>query len=135
MTRDRKDPCIDMLLDMNNEALIVNNETGHWVNFRVTQVPASSEKPHGLDYSLTLHEPNGLRTAGFDNAHPVGKIKRGEPLDHMHRRKCSGQFVIRLCRTCHEFERFRVFNHSKRYDTDMGMRTVSSCEKESSEAT
>lgn len=85
MIWDRKDPCIDMLLDMNNEALIVNNETGHWVNFRVTQVPASSEKPHGLDYSLTLHEPNGLRIAGFDNAHPVGKIKRGEPLDHMHR--------------------------------------------------
>jgi hypothetical protein len=48
-------------------------------------VPATAEKPHGLDYSLTLHGPKGERLVGFDNAHPVGKRKRGEPLDHEHR--------------------------------------------------
>ena len=26
----------------------------------------SPEKPHGLDYSLTLHEPDGERSDGFD---------------------------------------------------------------------
>jgi hypothetical protein len=43
------------------------------------------EKPHGLDYSLTLHGRDGGRLVGFDNAHPVGKRKRGEPQDHRHR--------------------------------------------------
>jgi hypothetical protein len=62
----------------------------HWVKFRVTRVPASSEKPHGLDYSLTLHDENGERLVGFDNAHavsagkgPAGKKKKSR--DHRHR--------------------------------------------------
>ena len=45
----------------------------------------SAEKPHGLDYSLTLHGPDGERLVGFDNAHPVARQKRGEPQDHRHR--------------------------------------------------
>jgi hypothetical protein len=48
-------------------------------------VPASSEKPHGIDYSLTLHDRNGERLVGFDNAHPVARQKRGQPQDHRHR--------------------------------------------------
>lgn len=28
---------------------------------------------------------NGERLVGFDNAHPVGKQKRGAPQDHRHR--------------------------------------------------
>ena len=42
-----------------------------WVRFVVTRVAVSPEKPHGLDYSLTLHGPDGERLVGFDNAHPV----------------------------------------------------------------
>jgi len=53
--------------------------------FVVTRVPVSAEKPHGLDYALTLHGPDGERLVGFDNAHPVAKQKRGEPQDHRHR--------------------------------------------------
>jgi hypothetical protein len=41
--------------------------------------------PAGIDYSLTLHGPEGERLVGFDNAHPVGRQKRGEPQDHRHR--------------------------------------------------
>jgi len=54
-------------------------EGGHWVRFVVTRVPVSPEKPHGIDYSLTLHRPDGERLVGFDNAHPVA------PQDHRHR--------------------------------------------------
>jgi Family of unknown function (DUF6516) len=43
------------------------------------------EKPHGIDYSLTLHGPDGERLVGFDNAHPAPAGKRGEPLNHRHR--------------------------------------------------
>ena len=45
----------------------------------------SLEKPHGIDYSLTLHGPDGERLVGFDNAHVVARQKRGEPQDHRHR--------------------------------------------------
>jgi predicted transcriptional regulator len=63
----------------------VDPEGGHWVRFVVTRVPVSPEKPHGLDYSLTLHRPDGERLAGFDNAHPADRQKHGEPQDHRHR--------------------------------------------------
>jgi Family of unknown function (DUF6516) len=45
----------------------------------------SPEKPHGIDYSLALHEPEGERLVGFDNADPVGRQKRGKPQDRRHR--------------------------------------------------
>jgi hypothetical protein len=51
----------------------------------VTRVPPSAEKPHGIDYSLTLHGPDGERLIGFDNAHPVARQKCREPQDHRHR--------------------------------------------------
>ena len=48
------------------------------------------ERPHGLDYSLTLHGKNNERLVGFDNAHrvrqtggPGGKGPRAS--DHKHR--------------------------------------------------
>jgi hypothetical protein len=82
---DRQDPTLDLLLDLAGDVLVVDPSGGHWVRFIVTIVPVSSEKPHGIDYSLTLHGPDGARLVGFDNAHPVGKQKRGEPLDDRHR--------------------------------------------------
>ena len=64
---------------------MVDPAGGHWVRFVVTRVPESAEKPHGLDYSLTLHGPDGERLVGFDNAHPVGGRTRSGPQDHRHR--------------------------------------------------
>ena len=76
MTEPR-DPTLDVLLDLDGQVLVVDPEGGHWVRFVVTRVAASAEKPHGLDYSLTLHGPDGERLVGFDNAHPVARQKRG----------------------------------------------------------
>ena len=84
MTRAR-DPALDTLLDLDGQTLVVDAEGEHWVRFEVTHVPTSPEKPHGLDYSLTLHGPDGERLVGFDNAHPAGRQTRGEPQDHRHR--------------------------------------------------
>src|SRR6202158_795812 len=78
-------PTLDVLLDLDGQAFVVDPEGGHWVRFVVTRVPASAEKPHGLDYSLTLHGPDGERLVGFDNAHSVARQRRGEPQDHRHR--------------------------------------------------
>ena len=80
-----RDPTLDVLLDLDGQVLVVDPEGGYWVRFVVTRVPVSPEKPHGLDYSLTLHGADGERLVGFDNAHPVGTQKRGEPQDHRHR--------------------------------------------------
>jgi hypothetical protein len=64
---------------------VVDPEGGRWVRFVVTRVPVSPEKPHGIDYSLTLHGPDGEQLVGFDNADPVARQKSGEAQDHRHR--------------------------------------------------
>jgi len=79
------DRTLDALLDLDGQVLVVDPEGGHWVRFVVTRVRASPAKPHGLDYSLTLHGPDGQRLVGFDNAHPVTKAQRGGAQDHRHR--------------------------------------------------
>jgi hypothetical protein len=80
-----RDHSLDTLLELDGQVLVVDPSGSYWVRFVVTRVPASPGKPHGLDYSLTLHGPDGARLVGFDNAHPVGQSRRGEPQDHRHR--------------------------------------------------
>ena len=63
------DPSLDTLLLLDGESFVV--EGNFWVKFEVKRVPVTLEKPHGLDYSLTLHDGEGKRLLGFDNAHPV----------------------------------------------------------------
>jgi hypothetical protein len=70
MTRETRDPGLDALLDLDGQVLVVDPLGGHWVKFVVRSVPVSPERPHGLDYALTLHGTDGGRLAGFDNAHP-----------------------------------------------------------------
>jgi hypothetical protein len=63
-----RDDALDVLLDLDGQVFVVDPDGGHWVRFVVTRVPTSPEKPHGIDYSLTLHGPDGERLVGFDNA-------------------------------------------------------------------
>lgn len=85
MTEPPHDLTLDLLLDLDGQVLVVDPDGGHWVRFVVTRVPRSPEKPHGIDYSLTLHGPGGERLVGFDNAHAVGARGRRRPHDHRHR--------------------------------------------------
>ena len=79
---------LEMLLDLDGETYIL--EGSFWVKFQVKRAPPTPEKPHGLDYSLTLHDGGGERLLGFDNAHPIresggpGARTRIE-YDHKHR--------------------------------------------------
>jgi hypothetical protein len=82
------------LLELDGQVLVIDPDTRHWVRFAVRRVPASEAKPHGLDYSLTLHGPDGERLVGFDNAHPVrGRSgpggKTDSIFDHKHRLKTA----------------------------------------------
>lgn len=86
----RRDPGLDTLLLLDGERFVIEGE--FWVRFEVKQVPPSPEKPHGLDYSLTLHDSTNRRLLGFDNAHPIregsgpGARTRIE-YDHQHKGK------------------------------------------------
>ena len=92
MERDR---ALDALLELDGQVLVADPESRYWVRFVVQRVLVSGERPHGLNYSLTLHGPDGGRLAGFDNAHAVkgGKVRR--PLDHKHRLKTVRPYEYR----------------------------------------
>jgi hypothetical protein len=71
-------------------------EEGYWVKIEVKRVAPTPQRPHGLTYSLTLHEPEGARLMGFDNAHapPARPGYKAKPVahDHWHRtEKDKGQ--------------------------------------------
>lgn len=62
----------------------------HRVRIRATRVPATPDRPHGIDYSLCLFAPDGARSICFDNAHPVstgsGPARRRNVVrDHFHK--------------------------------------------------
>ena len=63
----QRDSCLDTLLLLDGEVFVTEGKFR--VKFLVKEVPATPEKPHGLDYSLTLHDGGGERLLGFDNAH------------------------------------------------------------------
>ncbi len=64
-------------------------EQGYSTRFIIRRVEPTDLRPHGLQYSFTLHAPDGTRIMGFDNAHvvtPPGRnAKRPAEADHWHR--------------------------------------------------
>ena len=62
---------MDTLLELDGVGYAVDDTGCCWVKFEVKRVAASPERPHGLKYSMTLHDETGARLLGFDNAHPV----------------------------------------------------------------
>ena len=68
------DRTLEALLDLDGIVYALSDDTEpYWVKFVVKRVPKTRERPHGLSYSLTLHDPYGDRSLGFDNAHSVAK--------------------------------------------------------------
>jgi hypothetical protein len=83
---------------MNNtlEFLLAFDGRTHWLDqgyrlkFEIRRTGESAERPHGLRYSFTLHDPDGQRLIGFDNAHSVAAVgsrfnERAAAADHWHR--------------------------------------------------
>jgi len=85
----RTDSGIDTLLELDGN--IIQQEHGYWVEIHAWRVEVISLIPHGIRYSLTLHQLNGTRVMGYDNAHAVKPSKgfkyAGQvlPFDHKHR--------------------------------------------------
>jgi hypothetical protein len=90
MSQRKPDRSLDTLLELDGLIMVVDSAGKHWVKFIVKKVAPLPERPHGLSYSLTLHDETGARLVGFDNAHPVstgsGPGKRTPKThDHQHR--------------------------------------------------
>ena len=69
------DENLETLLQLNGEVFPMDN--GYWSKFEAHRVPPDQHIPHGIKYSLTLHDSYNRRVLGFDNAHAVKpKIKR-----------------------------------------------------------
>jgi hypothetical protein len=85
-----RDHTLDHLLALDGVTFSVDADGKYRVRFVVKRVEASVERPHGLSYSLTLHDSTGARLVGFDNAHAVAE-RRGPAgrqrfaRDHRHR--------------------------------------------------
>jgi hypothetical protein len=63
-----QDP-LEYLLELDGQLLV--QAGGYWVKIEARRQPSSVHAPHGIRYSLTLHDPAGERLVGFDNAHGV----------------------------------------------------------------
>jgi Family of unknown function (DUF6516) len=57
------------LQDLDGEIFILDDK--HWVKFKCQSVEKNEHIPHGIKYSLTLHDKNKVRILGYDNAHSV----------------------------------------------------------------
>jgi hypothetical protein len=81
----------DFILDLHRQK--IGYENGYWVTIRATRVVPDEGRPHGLQYSLTLHDENDDRVLGYDNSHPIevatgpgSKARRPKAFDHIDRR-------------------------------------------------
>lgn len=80
---------LDTLLAMDGS--IVEQGGGYWFEIHAWRVATNSDIPHGIRYSLTLHNSYGKRLLGYDNAHAVKPPKKFKyagsrlPYDHRHR--------------------------------------------------
>jgi len=85
-----RDTGLDTLLDLDGN--IIDQGDGYWVKIEAKLLKSPTEmRPHGISYSLTLHDPFGQRILGFDNAHAIKPPKKQKysgrriQYDHKHR--------------------------------------------------
>jgi len=63
---------------------------GWSIRFRVSLTETSAGRPHGIRYAFTLHDLDGTRLLGIDNAHG---IPRELAYDHRHRFRRTEEMV------------------------------------------
>jgi len=85
----KRDRSLDALLELHGQVFVLD-EAGHVARFAVRRTVPTATRPHGLAYSLTLHDRTGRRLLGFDNAHSVRRpggrfMEQPRVYDHVHR--------------------------------------------------
>ncbi|MBP9692481.1 MAG: hypothetical protein KBD90_04020 [Alphaproteobacteria bacterium] len=79
----RQDHTLEILLEL--DGFIAEIGEGYWVKIEARKVEKNKEKPCGVKYSLTLHNPKGDRVLGYDNAHSIPFKASISAHDHMHK--------------------------------------------------
>ena len=69
-----KDETLETLLELDGEVFPMDN--GYWTKFDAYRVTPDKHIPHGIKYSITLHDSSNKRIIGFDNAHAVKPKKK-----------------------------------------------------------
>jgi hypothetical protein len=92
------DPGLHRLLDL--DGFLAEIGEGYWVKITVRRVPSDATRPHGIAYSLTLHDPGGDRVFGIDNAHVVRRTRgpggrASAARDHLHRGETVRPYAYR----------------------------------------
>jgi len=73
------DHTLDLLLSLHGHEF--RYESGYWIKLQAQRVATTTGRPAGIKYSLTLHDPEGRRVYGLDNAHG---IRQQKVYDHRH---------------------------------------------------
>lgn len=98
----RRHEALDRLLDL--DGFLAEVGGGFWVKIVAQRVPPDADRPHGVTYTLTLHDPGGRRVFGIDNAHLV-RLTRGPAgrssavRDHLHRGEAVQRYSYRDAET------------------------------------
>jgi len=69
------DPGLITLLDLDGEIFPMAN--GFWTKIDAKMVIQNDRTPHGVRYSLTLHDKSNQRVLGYDNAHKFKMGRKG----------------------------------------------------------
>ncbi len=69
------DPGLSVLLGLDGEVFPMDN--GYWTKIDAKVVLQSEGIPHGVRYSLTLHDSSNSRVLGYDNTHRFKTGRRG----------------------------------------------------------
>lgn len=90
---------LENLLNLHGEVFPMEN--GHWVKFEAIAIKATATVPHGVKYSLTLHDKRNHRIIGYDNAHsfkPTQKYgAKKETYDHIHKKMEVVSYEFESC--------------------------------------
>lgn len=73
---------IENLLDLDGEVIEADSKLLYYAHFDVKRVEPSDGRPHGIKYSLTLHDKHNERLLGFDNAHAIKEETQGGFIRH-----------------------------------------------------
>lgn len=81
---------LENLVSLHGVTYVIDEDLGLWVKFEAKRVSPTEDRPHGVRYSLTLHNRSNKRIMGFDNSHAIehgGKqnVAPGRVFDHYHR--------------------------------------------------
>lgn len=85
----RRDHALETLLEL--DGFIAEIGEGYWIKIEARKVEKNKEKPRGVKYSLTLHNPKGDRVLGYDNAHSIPSKASISAHYHMHK---SGKIIV-----------------------------------------